>query len=129
MPSPKRRKACSCVSPSRRYTLRPDTAPALLASNFLRQVLAYPISKYSSSSRSYPRRLPNVEYPSTYLVRLIHTAGTLKWRGSQLYVSEALIGEQVGLEPIDNDQWLLRFASVPLGVLDNRPRIAVLRPV
>jgi putative transposase len=88
-----------------------------------------PASKYSSSPRSYPRRPPSVEYPSTYLVRSIHTAGTLKWRGSQLYVSEALIGERVGLEPIDSGQWLLRFASAPLGVLDERPRIAVLRPI
>jgi len=88
-----------------------------------------PASRYSSSPRPLPRTLPSVEYPSTYLVRLIHTAGTLKWRGSQLYVSETLIGEHVGLEPIDNDQWMLHFASVPLAVLDNRPRIAVLRRI
>jgi len=88
-----------------------------------------PASKYSPSSRPYPRTLPMVDYPSTYLVRAIHTTGALKWRGSQIYVSEALIGERVGLQPIDNDQWLLHFASVPLAVLDNRPRIAILRRI
>jgi transposase InsO family protein len=88
-----------------------------------------PASRYSSSSRPYPRTPPTVDYPSTYLVRSIHTTGALKWRGSQLYISEALIGERVGLEPIDNDQWLLHFASAPLAVLDNRTRLPVLRRI
>lgn len=88
-----------------------------------------PASRYSASKRLYPRTLPEIEYPSGHLVRSIHTAGTLKWHGTQVYVSETLIGEKVGLEPIENDQWLIRFATLPLAILDNRTRTAVLRRI
>jgi transposase InsO family protein len=88
-----------------------------------------PADLYSPSRRSFPRTLPDVDYPAGCLVRSIHTAGTLKWRGGQIYVSEALIGQRVGLEPIDNDQWLIRFASLPLAVLDNRSRTPLLRRI
>jgi transposase InsO family protein len=88
-----------------------------------------PADLYAQSPRSFPRALPDVEYPADYLVRSIHTAGTLKWKGSQLYVSEALIGQRVGLEPIADDQWLIYFAALPLAVLDNRPKTAFLRPI
>ena len=86
-----------------------------------------PASRYSSSPRPYPRSLPDIEYPAEYLVRSIRLRGNLKWRGHLVFVSESLAGERVGLEPLDNDQWLLHFASLPLGVLDNRPRTPVLR--
>jgi putative transposase len=88
-----------------------------------------PAAFYSPSRRSLPRTLPQVEYPAAYLVRSIHTAGTLKWRGSQIYVSETLIGQRVGLKPIDDDQWLIHFATLPLAVLDDRSKAAFLRPI
>ena len=90
---------------------------------------ATPASRYSPSKRPFPRTIPVPEYPANHLVRSIHTAGTLKWRGTQVYVSETLIGERVGLEPIDDDQWLIRFATLPLAILDNRTRTAVLRRI
>ena len=88
-----------------------------------------PSSRYAPSRRPYPNTLPDLVYPANHLVRSIRTAGTIKWHGSQIYVSETLVGECVGLEPIDEDQWLIRFASLPLAILDNRPRTAVLRRI
>jgi putative transposase len=88
-----------------------------------------PSSRYAPSRRPYPNTLPDLVYPANHLVRSIRTAGTIKWHGSQIYISETLVGECVGLEPIDEDQWLIRFASLPLAILDNRPRTAVLRRI
>jgi len=86
-----------------------------------------PASHYSFSKRPFPKTLPEPEYPSTHLIRSIRSSGTIKWHSQQVFICQALIGQRVGLEPIDNDQWLIRFASLPLGVLDNRTRRPVFR--
>jgi putative transposase len=88
-----------------------------------------PASWYSSSPRPYPRTLPDLEYPADHLVRSVRVTGTFKWRGHLIFVSETLIGERVSLEPIDNDQWLIRFATLRLGVLDARPRTPIFRRI
>ena len=48
--------------------------------------------------------------------------GRIKWQGQFLYLSEALIGERVGLEEVDDGIWSLHFASVPLARFDERDR-------
>lgn len=79
-----------------------------------------PASVYKQSPRSYPRNLPRVEYDSDWTVRHVRTQGCIKWKGGLLYVSEALIGEPVGLREIDNNRWEVRYSFHPLGVLDER---------
>ena len=88
-----------------------------------------PASRYSPSPRLYPRTLPDLEYPAHHLVRSIRIRGNFKWRGHLVYVSETLVGQRIGLEPIDNDQWLISFATLPLGVLDGRLRAPVFRRI
>ena len=88
-----------------------------------------PASWYAPSPRPYPRAVPDVEYPAHHLVRSIRPRGNFKWQGHLVFVSETLVGERVGLEPVDNDQWLLRFATLPLGILDSRPRTPVFRRI
>ena len=53
-------------------------------------------------------------------VRRVRSSGEIKWNGSMLFVSEALIGEAVGIVQRDDGHWLVRFADVPLGVIDRR---------
>jgi hypothetical protein len=43
-------------------------------------------------------------------------SGTLKWQGHRLFLSDALIGEPVGLLAIDNDLWRIEFGPVPLAL-------------
>lgn len=81
-----------------------------------------PASQYHPSPRSYPRRVPELEYAAGVVVRRVRTDGTIKWKGDHLYVSEALCGEPVGLEPRDDRFWTLRFGPVLLGVLDDQKR-------
>jgi putative transposase len=81
---------------------------------------AEPASQYSLSNRIYPNRLPKIEYASYYTVRLVRSNGDIKWKGNQIYVHKALIGEPVGLRQISNTQWLVMFSFYPMGILDEK---------
>jgi transposase InsO family protein len=78
-----------------------------------------PADLYVPSARAFPEKLPTVEYPGHFEVRMVRHNGTIKWGGTHLYVSDALVGEPVGLEEVDNDKWLMRFSYIPLAVVDN----------
>lgn len=79
-----------------------------------------PGSVHCLSPRPYPAKLPEVEYESGITVRQVRHKGEIKWRGELIYVSEVLAKEPVGLKPIDNDKWELRYSFHLLGVLDER---------
>jgi transposase InsO family protein len=81
-----------------------------------------PGSVYCSSPRPYPVKLPEVEYESGVTVRQVRHNGEIKWRGEFLYVSEVLVKEPVGLKPIDEQKWELRYSFHLLGVLDDRAK-------
>ena len=75
-----------------------------------------PAHCYTPSPRPFPRRLPEVEYPSGYQVRRVRSNGEIKWRGRRLFLSEALIGEPVGLQEVDQDLWRIEFGPIPLAL-------------
>ncbi|MCS3903402.1 hypothetical protein J2T55_001423 [Methylohalomonas lacus] len=75
---------------------------------------------YQASLRPYPARLPAVAYDDDVAVRQVRNNGLIKWRGELYFVSQALIGEPVGLTLVDDERWQLQFAGMPLGLLDTR---------
>jgi putative transposase len=77
-----------------------------------------PASLYQPSPRPYPERLPELEYPATHELRRVRTDGTIKWANRHVYVSETLIDEIVGLEPLDGRYWRLHFGPIGLGYVD-----------
>jgi transposase InsO family protein len=79
-----------------------------------------PAKKYRVSARSYPSRLKQPEYDCNIEVRRVRSNGYMKWRGKMVFVSEALIGEPVGLRQLDEARWQLLFCKMPLGVLNDR---------
>ncbi len=79
-----------------------------------------PAELYVPSPRRYPARIPEVEYPETMEVRQVKRNGEIKWRGKAFFVTQALAGEPVGLEPIGDGTWKLHFVSQALGVVDER---------
>lgn len=78
-----------------------------------------PAEVYRASERQFPNRLPDIEYGAEYQVRQVRTQGTIKWAGSELFLSESLIGEAVGLRQIDNNLWGIHFGAMFLGVLND----------
>jgi transposase InsO family protein len=79
-----------------------------------------PARLYVPSRRPLPRRLEPVIYPGHYEIRRVSAAGTISWHSRELTVSTVLIGEPVGLEPIDDGVWDLHFGPVRLGRFDER---------
>jgi len=81
-----------------------------------------PADLYINSPRSYPLILPQLEYPSDYIVRQVRINGDIKWRGNIIFVSEVLAGDPVGLEQLDDRYWALYYGLVPLAILDDHKK-------
>lgn len=79
-----------------------------------------PASLYRPSLRSYPRQLPEPEYPAHFETRVAYPNGVISFGTTQWYVSNCIAGERVGLEPCDDGRWRVHFGWVPIGILDLR---------
>jgi len=79
-----------------------------------------PARLYTTSPRVLPTRLAPVAYPGHYEIRRVSAEGGISWHSRGLSVSTVLIGEDVGLEPIDDGLWDLHFGPVRLGRFDER---------
>jgi transposase InsO family protein len=79
-----------------------------------------PSSIYQPSPRSYPARLPQPEYGSALATRKVGLRGEISWKHQEVFLTEALIGERVGLEPIDDRYWRVYFAAFPIALFDSR---------
>lgn len=77
-----------------------------------------PASLYQSSPRPYPAREPEVEYPDTMEVRTIKSHGHFRWKKKDIFLSEVLWGEPIGLLPVGNDLFNIYFAHLPLAGFD-----------
>ena len=77
-----------------------------------------PAQLYVCSWRACPARVPEVGYPGSWQVRRVFEGGQIRWRHVKIFVSNALVGEPVGLEQIDERYWRVWFASYEVGVLD-----------
>jgi len=88
-----------------------------------------PADIHVPSARSFPDRLPELEYSHEHELRRVHSAGDIKWRGQVIYVSEALVGEVVGLRLAGDGVWSAFFGPVLLGhVSDRAPHLKLVRP-
>jgi transposase InsO family protein len=81
-----------------------------------------PARQYEPSLRRYPKKLPQVEYPAEFQVRRVRHNGEIRWKGSTLFLSEALAKEPVGLERITDGIWIIRFGTIELGYYSEREK-------
>jgi transposase InsO family protein len=77
---------------------------------------------WSPSDRPYPDHVADPEYPGYFEVRRVRHNGDIKFKGGRCFVSLALTGQLVGLEPVDDGVWSLVFFETLLGRLDERTR-------
>jgi transposase InsO family protein len=75
---------------------------------------------YLPSPRQMPPKVSAPIYAGHHATRSVHTDGSIRFRGDRVFLSEALIGELVGLEEFDDDRFLLRFGPFELATLDCR---------
>lgn len=81
---------------------------------------ATPASVYVPAQRRFPEALPALTYPDADAVRWVRPNGTLRWRRVEVYLSERLAGEHVGLWQVGDGCWEVRFGLLTLGVLEEQ---------
>jgi putative transposase len=77
-----------------------------------------PAQHYDPPPRPYSGRLRQPDYGADQAVRRVRDNGCIKWRGSELFLSEALIGEPVGLRETDDGLVEVRYGPIALGAID-----------
>lgn len=80
----------------------------------------YPSQVYKPSLKEYPSKIPTVEYPRHFEVRLISANKCLSWKQRAIPVSSLLIHEYIGLEEIMDGIWAVYFSWKRLGFLDEK---------
>jgi len=87
-----------------------------------------PASVYEPSPRAYPARVPEPEYPSSMLVRSVKYQGVFRWKKHDVFLTQVLWGECIGLLPRDERWFTIYFAHWPLAEFDSAQLRIVPRP-
>jgi putative transposase len=77
-----------------------------------------PTTRYHPSPRPYPSKIDEPWYDAEHAVRRVRSNGEIRWGGDLIFLSEALIGEPVGIAETDAGDWIVRFADVDLATID-----------
>ena len=80
---------------------------------------------YTASPRAFPDVMPKFEYAQGVRVTRVRPNGCIRWKGAEIFISETLIGEQVGLDHVDERLYALYVGMRPVAILDEETR----RPV
>ena len=78
-----------------------------------------PSSCYQASPRPYPARVPEPEYGSALRVRRVDCTGSFSWNHENVFLSETLGYERIGLLPLDDRYYRVYFADFPLARFDS----------
>lgn len=79
-----------------------------------------PCEIYTPSNREMPNRVPPIEYPDRFEVRLVSTNDGVRWHKEWINVSSVCAGEYVGFEEIDDGIWNVYFGPLKLGRFNER---------
>src|SRR6202042_2167845 len=70
-----------------------------------------PGSVYQPSLRSYPASEPEVQYPDSMEVRMVKAHGHFRWKKKDIFLTEVLWGEPIGLMPRGQGLHTIYFAD------------------
>jgi transposase InsO family protein len=87
-----------------------------------------PAQLYAASSRTVSSSLGDPWYDADHQVRRIRSNGEIMWRGELLFLSEALIGELVGIAELETGDHVVRFCDLDIGLIDRRGRFVRFAP-
>lgn len=82
-----------------------------------------PAELYVPSTRSYPSRLPELQYPLGVHLRRISQQGSLKWKCERTFLSEVLARQTVGLLETEEDFFEVYYGPLLLGWFDGRSHL------
>jgi putative transposase len=76
-----------------------------------------PAEHYAVSPRRFDGILREPDYSADHEVRYVRHNGEIRWRGDTIYISEALIGEPVGLLENQDGSSTVCYGPITLGVI------------
>ncbi|HLC20491.1 MAG TPA: hypothetical protein VJM10_00085 [Candidatus Methylomirabilis sp.] len=74
-----------------------------------------PAQLYRPSTRAMPMRIEPYDYPSHHLVRRVSRCGTIRVLTNQIFVSQTLNEDYVGLEEVDDGVYDMYFCFYQIG--------------
>jgi putative transposase len=86
-----------------------------------------PATVHKLSPRAWDGHLIAPEHADATLVRYVHYAGHIKWRGEHLFVSQVLKNERIGIYQTDDNEYDLRFGPVLLGRINKKNKLKRLK--
>jgi len=82
-----------------------------------------PASLYRPSGAPFKEPPSDPAYRPDEQLRRVRTRGEIKWNGTLQFVSEAIAGQTVGIARRSDGHWLVRYANVPVGLIDQHTGI------
>src|SRR5216683_3149085 len=79
-----------------------------------------PAEHYTLSPRRWDGVLREPEYPAGHALRGVRPNGAIRWRDAEIYLTQALAGETVGLAERADGGWAVRYGPIELGIIDHR---------
>jgi transposase InsO family protein len=79
-----------------------------------------PAEVYTPSRRAMPARLEDPWYDADHQIRRIRSSGEIIWKGERVFISEALVGELVGVAELESGDHVVRFYHLDIGLIDRR---------
>ena len=87
-----------------------------------------PAEHFAPSPRAMPRRIEDPWYDADHQVRRVRSSGEIIWHGSRVFISEALVGEVVGIAELETGDLVVRFCALDIGLIDRRGRFSRFAP-
>jgi putative transposase len=79
-----------------------------------------PAEFYGPSPRSMPERVEDPWYDADHQVRRVRSSGEIMWKGEFVFISDALVGELVGVAELETGDHVVRFCDLDIGLIDRR---------
>lgn len=82
-----------------------------------------PASVYRTSMQAFPDSINDITYDDRHIVRPVRRNGTIRWRGKEVFITEVLRRERIGLLPILSGAFQVHFGQLYLGILDGETAV------
>jgi transposase InsO family protein len=87
-----------------------------------------PHEVYTPSRRAMPDRIEEPWYDADHQVRRVRSSGEIIWKGERTYISEALVGEPIGIAELETGDHVVRFCARDVGLINPTGRFSRFAP-
>ncbi|MCH7869991.1 MAG: IS481 family transposase [Myxococcales bacterium] len=78
----------------------------------------FPAERWEPSKKEYPGRLRRPEYPGHFEIRRVSACGAFRLHSGKYFLGNALKGEDIGFEEVDDAIWSIVYYNTILGRID-----------